>query len=172
MLIKCPECGKEISDKSKQCIHCGYPIDEQTDINEVYSVILKEYNCKEKDRNKTIMITKFVLEDRYNIPKEKSFSIVRNLPSEIISGVPSEKLPMIKQDLESIGCIVEFVKTNDDENKNLDKIVTHIKKINTPVTCPKCGSTNIQILRKKFSLLTGFATNKVERVCVNCKHTW
>lgn len=25
-LIKCPECGKEISDKSSACIHCGYPI--------------------------------------------------------------------------------------------------------------------------------------------------
>jgi tetratricopeptide (TPR) repeat protein len=27
-LIKCPECGKEISDKSSICIHCGYPISE------------------------------------------------------------------------------------------------------------------------------------------------
>lgn len=26
MLIKCPECGKEVSDKSKNCINCGYPI--------------------------------------------------------------------------------------------------------------------------------------------------
>lgn len=25
-LINCPECGKEISDKSSQCIHCGYPL--------------------------------------------------------------------------------------------------------------------------------------------------
>ena len=25
-LIKCPECGKEISDKSSNCIHCGYPL--------------------------------------------------------------------------------------------------------------------------------------------------
>lgn len=25
-LIKCPECGKEISDKSSACIHCGYPL--------------------------------------------------------------------------------------------------------------------------------------------------
>ena len=25
-LINCPECGKEVSDKSKQCIHCGYPL--------------------------------------------------------------------------------------------------------------------------------------------------
>ena len=25
-IIKCPECGKEISDKSAACVHCGYPI--------------------------------------------------------------------------------------------------------------------------------------------------
>lgn len=25
-LINCPECGKEISDKSEKCIHCGYPL--------------------------------------------------------------------------------------------------------------------------------------------------
>lgn len=33
-LIKCSECGKEISDKSKTCIHCGCPIE-------------KEYTCSE-----------------------------------------------------------------------------------------------------------------------------
>lgn len=25
-LIKCPECGKEISDRAESCIHCGCPI--------------------------------------------------------------------------------------------------------------------------------------------------
>ena len=25
-LIKCPECGNEISDTAEQCIHCGYRI--------------------------------------------------------------------------------------------------------------------------------------------------
>lgn len=28
-LIKCPECQKEISDKSQHCMHCGYPINSQ-----------------------------------------------------------------------------------------------------------------------------------------------
>lgn len=28
-LIKCPECNREISDKSKACIHCGYPLDDK-----------------------------------------------------------------------------------------------------------------------------------------------
>ena len=25
-LIKCPECGKEISDKAEMCINCGFPL--------------------------------------------------------------------------------------------------------------------------------------------------
>lgn len=27
-LIKCPECGKEVSDKAKSCIHCDCPLEE------------------------------------------------------------------------------------------------------------------------------------------------
>ena len=27
-LIKCPECRKDISDKSSACIHCGYPLEK------------------------------------------------------------------------------------------------------------------------------------------------
>lgn len=26
-MIKCPECGKEVSDKAKNCPNCGSPID-------------------------------------------------------------------------------------------------------------------------------------------------
>ena len=37
-LINCPECGKEISDKSEKCIHCGYPLRKNTIINN------REYN--------------------------------------------------------------------------------------------------------------------------------
>ena len=27
-LIKCPECGREVSDKAKKCPQCGYPIEK------------------------------------------------------------------------------------------------------------------------------------------------
>ncbi len=37
------------------------------------------------------------------------------------------------------------------------------------VKCPYCFSSEVQIVPKKFSLLTGFATNKFQRVCVRCK---
>lgn len=35
-MIKCPECGKEISDKAKQCIHCGCPIGIDDSVSEDY----------------------------------------------------------------------------------------------------------------------------------------
>ena len=41
-LIKCPECGKEISDKANACINCGYPISEY--VRELH---------REQDQNET-----------------------------------------------------------------------------------------------------------------------
>ena len=38
------------------------------------------------------------------------------------------------------------------------------------VRCPRCGSTSIQLIPKKWSPLTGFRTNSVIRCCVSCKH--
>lgn len=32
-IIKCPECGKDVSDKAKYCIHCGFPIEEYVSEN-------------------------------------------------------------------------------------------------------------------------------------------
>lgn len=39
-LIKCPEYGKEISDKSKQCIHCGYPLQPRLTSDKVICTFL------------------------------------------------------------------------------------------------------------------------------------
>lgn len=41
----------------------------------------------------------------------------------------------------------------------------------TQTTCPKCGSTSFTPLRRKWSFLTGFMTNKVDMVCNNCGYT-
>ena len=31
-LVKCPECGKEISDRASSCIHCGCPLEHSTPV--------------------------------------------------------------------------------------------------------------------------------------------
>ena len=63
-LIKCIECGKEVSDKATVCIHCGCPIEEKLTCNECGEVISKNdevcKNCgcpikviKEKENKNT-----------------------------------------------------------------------------------------------------------------------
>lgn len=50
-LIACPECSKEISDKVKNCPHCGYPFVEdstETQKVEVTSIKLKMVDEKKK----------------------------------------------------------------------------------------------------------------------------
>ena len=42
-LVKCPECGKEVSDRAKSCPNCGFPIEEEVHKNE------QEYKTDSKD---------------------------------------------------------------------------------------------------------------------------
>lgn len=43
MLIKCPECNKEISNLSEICVYCGFPIKEH--INKSAPPIIKYEKC-------------------------------------------------------------------------------------------------------------------------------
>lgn len=65
----------------------------------------------------------------------------------------------------------------DDEVKN---VLRHEKAVNNPskltlnsnnnqVKCPRCGSTQIQIVKRGWKLTSGFiGSSKNERVCTNC----
>lgn len=43
MLIKCPECGKEVSDNAVACVHCGYPLTQKKE------AVQKTDQAKRKD---------------------------------------------------------------------------------------------------------------------------
>ena len=47
--------------------------------------------------------------------------------------------------------------------------ITKPKTVNE-VKCPKCGSTQIQMVQRKWTPIMGIFTNKVDRICMNCKH--
>ena len=61
-LIKCPECGKEISDASAACIHCGYPLNKNSGIQETEA---PNVESKEKE------IPKIIGEEKENIKRLK-----------------------------------------------------------------------------------------------------
>ena len=61
---------------------------------------------------------------------------------------------------------------SDAAKQELRKYVpdAFLEKQSVPkVQCPYCHSTEIQLVPKKFSILTGFLTNGYNRVCVRCQ---
>lgn len=61
----------------------------------------------------------------------------------------------------------------EDAKRQLKEVLPSSSLINNNspdiVRCPRCNSTQIQMVPRKFSLLTGFATNRIDRVCVRCQ---
>ena len=41
-LIKCPECGREVSDKAAACIHCGFPLEKELNTKPLSNDTLKK----------------------------------------------------------------------------------------------------------------------------------
>ncbi len=61
----------------------------------------------------------------------------------------------------------------EDAKRQLKKVLPNSPLVNDnspeKVRCPRCRSTEIQLVPRKYSLLTGFATNKFDRMCVRCQ---
>lgn len=117
-LIKCPECGKEISSKSKHCIHCGFPLEElekesssldskecdiytAPPITEKYVVIMTDTGI-----NKTRIIEE--LEDTCNYSSVQAIKIINSLPQSIIETVSYDTAKQVKDIFSEIGAYVSL----------------------------------------------------------------
>lgn len=152
-LINCPECNKEISDKAKSCPHCGFPINT----NSKYKVIITGYH--DTDTSACAGITETFNTD---LGYQEIMDIFNNCPYIIIECDTLEESNLYARKLQKWGIDTQIT----NPNGGYEYIDTNI------VSCPKCGSTNIQIVPRKWSILTGIFTNKTDRVCVNCKYKW
>lgn len=168
-LIKCTECGKEISDKSNQCIHCGYPLiikNEQkipnciTEIDGIqydYSDILNLINYKQ------------YYDAYFRMRKICKLSIKNNM----------NLLEYMIENYESPNKynIIEYTKKEEEECfKALSKLENI--KIQPQIKCPTCSSRNIKKIsstRKAvgalgFGLLSKTAKSQFE--CLDCGYKW
>lgn len=169
-LIKCPECGKEISNKSKQCIYCGYPLDEikVSSTNQLYKVILNDCG-----KNKIQVITKIREFTGLGLADAKQLS--ESLPQIIQSGIDMNECELVKSHFMSVGATVEIQCDNESIAKNTtleNRQFSKIKDKNN-ITCPKCGSSAVATTTRGFSLMTGFiGSGNPRNVCQNCGYKW
>lgn len=173
-IIKCPECGNDISDKAEHCIHCGFPISSYIEESTptVYSVILDGYNEKYgKDMTDSFMMTHCVLSQRYGVSK---FIKKDDFPFVLFNGMSLENADYVINDLRNVGCISHKEKSNTQLMNPLNTVISERRKSSErQLECPHCHSKNVMIGKRGFSLLTGFiGANKTVNRCGNCGWRW
>lgn len=138
MLIKCPECGKDISDRSIQCIHCGYPLSEikkSGNNKEQYNVVLNGYM-----HNNKIEVIK-AIKDSLFVGLRQAKDLTDNVPCTLLSGKTMAECEKIKQTLEAVGASVTI---EDSNNKSVEPFDSH--SITCYILGEKYDLTHIQAL--------------------------
>jgi len=155
-LIKCEECGKDISDKAESCPNCGYPLIKKDAIindNNFYSIKLIVSSQKINE----IKVVREIL----GLGLKEAKDIVDSKNAILAQGLTKSEVDKLSKELSSNGLNVEII----SRNSNIQP-----QTIYSEPRCPKCNSTNFDMIKRNWSFTTGFMTNKVDRVCRNCKH--
>ena len=169
-LLKCSECGSNVSEYADKCQNCGCPID-----------IIKENQIKANTHTITFIGGESI--DLTGIENKISEDELKD--SGKIWTVLMEEYGAKISTCSVVGSVFEFndykfpenfQKTYEDMcNRNHQRVMekaSHLPK------CPTCGSTNvhkISFTRKATSIVgLGILSNKIGKTyqCDNCKATW
>lgn len=159
-LIKCPECGKEISDKAAVCINCGCPISETPK----YKIIVTGYD---RDTAALAGINKAF---GWNLDYNQVMEILNNLPYTLAEFDSREEMELYASVLRSKQW--EMTIRTEAPEGNYTKIDT-TSIASEMVRCPKCGSAQITTTGRGLNWFWGvIGAGKTVNRCAKCGYTW
>ena len=195
-LITCPECTGTVSDKAYLCPHCGYPIAGTAAAREeaihALSQVATGANVVPPSSEGFYLFS--ADKDFVNVECKKCEKIYKYKRLMYFSEVaPEGCVPNTPIQCPNCGNITPansriLPKENSAHisNTSASHAPQKKKKDSDTVSCPKCGSTQIQMTKKGFGLgkaavgglllgpvgLLGGAigANNVQRVCVKCRY--
>lgn len=176
MLIKCPECGKEISDKSIQCIHCGYPLQPQPTtekticniLGEDFDLTLLDELLKQGKYHQIFLNSSKINNGYFAKHNIKVLTYLWHyidkydeIPTEITKQMLDSMQPTTNLDLKKRWEQWENNPSSKDAYKS------------GQVICPKCGSASIATGQRGYSFLSGFiGANQTINRCAKCGYKW
>ena len=192
-LIKCPECGKEISDKAKSCIHCGISIEDIKEIQREQADALIELDdtyvficpkCGNINGGKTQIQKHCIMCDEVYLQTDMKRTEYQAIISENFLKPTSNKIDEIQEQLrnEYVADTLDKKEVSNTRQKQKDLADAIIKAYapsnpNVP-KCPTCQSADIKkisVTSKAGSVaLWGLFSQKVKKQwhCNNCGSEW
>ena len=150
MLIKCPECGGNVSDKAPACIHCGFPL------NDIHKENIQRFN------NPKVF-------DNVNCPEggQKYLSVTTKITRSIC-----EHFNWWGKNNNTY-LVFKFITTCIDHNFQYFEFNTADIPDPNIVRCPKCGSTSVTTEERGYSIMWGvLGSTKKKNLCQKCGYTW
>lgn len=168
-LITCPECNQQVSNKADICIHCGYPIKDYIENKTLYSVELKHFVRRDKERAAEVVL------DTYR--KRVWTDAIRNTPSVVFDGLHKDEAMYIVYDLQREGIFASVEKSETDIVDEEVEAEVHrlmsVRPLDGKLRCPHCNSDEISTGQRGFSMVTGFiGSNKTVNRCAKCGYKW
>ena len=185
MLIKCPECGQEVSDQSQACVHCGYPLGSPaTNTRQEQAMPLFRVMLHSIDTKYSIIATPLI-ETILKCDKAVARQILHNTPCELIRGISDEQALSIQQMFQKFHANMTIEPDTVSSEPNTRCYIpapppvaqrnnTEVKPAaDAPVKCPRCGSTQIATTNRGYSFYTGFlGSGSPRNVCQKCGYKW
>lgn len=145
-LIKCPECGREISDKAEKCIHCGYPIQEI--INDKKNEYAKSLLAKYDESQSREMIKDF--SNAFNVDLKNAKEYLDNIKNESFPKCPFCGKPVKNEHGYCYLCNKYIDKKETTTQKQFNGVYRYSlfgKK--EEVYCPRCGSDDCSVQKEQ-----------------------
>ena len=179
-LIKCPECGENISDKSQTCIHCGFPINQTTDTStKSYALRISYFEEGVLKYNKIFKICKEVSEKSfisYQVVEKELYegdfnNNLKQTPFIAYHGLTKDNAEWLCKIFRRNNATVSVVEDNSSTDNPINNAIS--KLTSKVLCCPRCGSSDVVIGQRGVSLLWGFlGSNKTTNRCGKCGYMW
>lgn len=167
-LIECPECGGKVSDKAPTCIHCGYPLQEQTEQQIQY--------CPYCGKTNNIESTFCGYCGKSFVKAEESHGLVPSSNNEVTN------IMDYKNDLDMPNDMIRLQQAQIIQQQR--QLEEQRRQFEAQAKCPRCGSTSLSGGKQGFgvgkavagvvlfggvgALAGGIGANKTVVTCMNC----
>lgn len=184
-LIKCQECGREISDKAASCPGCGCPVEIEfrvsakifSEFDIVVDDIIEKYNLTPENQKKRVQAIR-ELRERTNVDLKTAMDAIDvKVTGSTYAQKQEEKNTEIKKSKQEL---------KERRKENWDRFCNTFGG-GKVARCPKCHSTSISYQDKisvgravvggtvaggTGAVLGGLTGKKGYAVCLNCGKRW
>ena len=195
-LIKCPECGEQISDKAPACIYCGCPASEFLINNNLSEEVIQATNiCIFRNKEQDVSCI-----SQYYIPLSEEDKTHFKLLLELEYGISNfrpvisdEKYLQFYNELKkwsefyflsthvTAKLVLECIK-NNFQTFEFDVLPRYNDRPQQPtpqpntfqnvVRCPRCGSTSVTTEEQGYGLFGWIGASQKKNLCQKCGHKW